>query len=828
MARLQPGATLSHYRILETLGEGGQATAYKALDLRLSRLVVIKILQSDLAASEAARRRFDREARLCSALDHPNICAVHDVGEEEGLCYIVMQFVEGRTLRQLVAGRSLELLGALSIAIQVADALAAAHARGIAHRDVKPANVIVRPGGQVTVLDFGLAKLLAGEDAAPRGRGPDEPVTELGVPYGSLGYGSPEQVSGDRVDHRTDLFSLGVVIYEMVTGQPPFRGRNRLEVLRAVVHDTPRPLAELRPGAPPRLQAILDRALAKDPRDRFPSMAAMRDELKAVMRQLTHETGLVPTETSATLVVPRRARSSWLLSGRLGRAFGRFRSGAGGYTPRPAADAGIGDRAARPAPWRPPSWGTETRRTVAVLPFKNLSGDPDANFYEVSLADAIITELAHLRSLVVRPSSYIAHYAGQPIDPRRVGDELAVAAVLIGSFIKGPDRFRVTAQFIATATGEILWSDKIDVRARDLITIQDTIAERVIDGLRLRLTAEEQERLERPLTRNAEAYECYLRGRDLLLQYILRTFDDADLDEAIGRFREALGRDPEFALAHAALGRCYVHHAQGYGGADYYRRAAAALGQALVLDPALVDARLQMVHVFLHRGDKDRAHATIAELRREAPNDPAVIFDAAMLYRLDGLYEKALHEYDRLLEINPRDIVIASYSRARVYTHQHQYERAIAELERARAVEPDHPLAKTFLAVAYFNQGRVDEAQPLVEEVLRQHPHLEGVKPVLAWCLSARGEHERARALITEGVKETAEADHDTAFWLAGFYALEGMADEAIDWVRRAIRLGNENYPLFADSRKLDRLRADPRFVELMAELKQRWEARRE
>jgi serine/threonine-protein kinase len=260
---------------------------------------------------------------------------------------------------------------------------------------------------------------------------------------------------------------------------------------------------------------------------------------------------------------------------------------------------------------------------------------------------------------------------------------------------------------------------------------------------------------------------------------------------------------------------------------EYFERAEAALRRALEIDPALVEARLQMVHVHQHRGDKEGAHAVIARLRREAPNDPAVIFDAAALYRLDGLYERALEEYDRLVAINPRDVVIASYSRARVYTHQRQYERAIAELERARGVEPEHPLVKTFLAVAYFNQGRVDDAQPLVEDVLRHHPHLEGVKPVLAWCLSARGEHERARALITEGVRETARADHDIAFWLAGFYALEGMTDEAIGWVRRAIELGNENYPLFADSGKLDSLRSDPRFAELMDELKQRWEARR-
>ncbi len=823
MALLEPGARLAHYRIVQTLGQGGQATAYKAEDLRLARLVVIKALRPDLGAEDGARRRFEREARLCSALDHPNICVIYDVGEAEGLHYIVMQYVEGPTLKELIAGRPLEVLSGLSVAIQIAEALAAAHAHGIVHRDVKPTNVIVTRSGQVKVLDFGLAKML---DRSPSGeRRRDDSVTELGVPYGSLGYGSPEPVPGARVEHRTDVFSLGAVIYELATGRCPFQGRNRLEVLRAVVHDMPPPITAVSPLAPPPLDAIIARALAKHPGERFPTMAAMRDELKTLMRQLSHETGLVPTEASTTLLVPRRARSAWLLSGGLGRVFGRRRERPASTIPPPASEAG----APAQRPWtgaRPPSWSRDTQKAIAVLPFKNLSGDPAAQFYEVSLADAIIAELAHLRALVVRPSSYIVRYAGQSPDPRQVGDELAVASILVGSFIRTPERLRVIAQLIGTERGEILWSDKIDIPARDVITVQDTIAARVIAGLRLSLTAEEQARIDRPLTRSAEAYECYLRGRDLLFRYILHSFDDSDLDAAITMFGDAIRLDPGFALAHAALGRCCVHHAQGYGGAEFFERAERSLRRALELDSTLVDARLQMVHVDLHRGDKERAHETIAQLRGEAPNDPAVIFDAAMLYRLDGLYEKALAEYDRLLEINPSDLVIASYSRARVYTHQRQYDRAIAELERARAVEPEHPLVKTFLAVAYFNQGRIDDAQPLVEEVLQQHPHLEGVKPVMGWCLSARGEHEGARALITDGVKETARADHDAAFWLAGFYALEGMVDQAIEWVQHAVRLGNENYPLFADSRKLDALRADSRFIALMAELKQRWEVR--
>jgi serine/threonine protein kinase/tetratricopeptide (TPR) repeat protein len=822
MAQLEPGATLSHYRILGPLGQGGQATAYKAEDLRLRRPVVIKVLRPELAQTDVARRRFDQEALLCAALEHPNVSAIYEVGESDGLLYIVMQFLEGRTVRELMNGRPLDVQSALSIAVQVADALAVAHDHGIVHRDIKPGNVIVSSTGQARVLDFGLAKMLGPDGAARPTQPGEEPATDLGVPYGSLGYGSPEQASGALVDHRSDIFSLGVLLYEMLTGLRPFRGRHLVQVLNAVINEAARPLRDLNPRLPPRLEAIVDRALAKDPSDRYQTIAALRDELKAVQRQLGANADAPATPA---LVSRRRARNPWFTGGPLGRVFSRMRTTTLPVSQEPRTDA-TPTRPSVPMA-RPASWGSETRRTVAVLPFKNLAHDPAVEFYGFSLADGVITELAHVESLVVRPSSYIAPYAGQDVDPRQVGEDLAVQAVLVGGFLKAPDRFRLTAQLIAAETGEILWSEKIDTPRDDLMGLQDLIAERVVAGLKVRLSAEEQAQIERPATRDARAHEFYLRGRDTLFRYTLRTLDEADLEEAIRMFNEAVGLDPEYARAHTALGRCYIQHAQGYGGPEYFVLAERALKRALDIDPRMVDARLQMVYVDLHHGDKERAHEAIDQLSQEAGNDPAVLFVAGMLYRLDGLYGQALAQYDRLLELNPKDIVLVSYNRARVYTHQRDYDRAIAELQQARRVEPDHPLLKTFLAVAHFNRGDLDAAQPLIEEVLRQHPHLDGVQPVLAWCLSARGQHERARALITDRVRETATADHDIAFWLASFYGMEGMADEAIEWVRKAIQLGNENYPLFAESRKLDNLRADPRFQALLEDLRWRWEARR-
>jgi serine/threonine protein kinase/tetratricopeptide (TPR) repeat protein len=841
MALLAPGTTFSHYRIIEQLGKGGQATAYKAEDLRLHRLVVIKALLPELAATETARRRFQREARLASALDHPNIATIYDIGETDGLCYIVMQFVEGRTLKQLLGGQPLNHLSALSIAVQVADALIVAHARGIVHRDIKPSNIIANDAGQVKVLDFGLAKMLSTEERdADSADQNEQTMTEVGVPYGTMGYGSPEQATGEKVDHRTDIFSLGVVFYEMLTGQQPFKGRHRIEILHAVINAAPRPAAEVNPRVPVALQATLDRAMAKEPADRYRSMTEFRDELRDLMQRIGPGGSAPPQSAPLFVPPPARQSSSWRLSGTLGRVFGRLRQSTSAPPPSAPVPESSGSPAASDSsdqqhsgasqssrnPSRPPSWGTETKQTIAVLPFRNLSGDAAANFYEFSLADGIITELAHLRSLVIRPSNYIVGYTGQNVDPRQVGEELAVNSVLTGSFIKTPERFRVTTQLVETETGKILWCEKIDIAARDLLTIQDTIAEHIIAGLKLNLSEEEQEKIERPLTRSAEAYEFYLRGRDLLFQYISRSFDDHELELAIRMFEEAIRLDPQFARAHSGLGRCYVHHAQGYGGEQYYQLAETSLRRALELDPELAGARLQMVYIYLHHGEKDRALATLADVRRDAPSDPTVFIVAAMLYRLNGLYEKALRQYERLLELNPRDIVMASYNRARIYNYQGRYDEAVEELESVRANEPEHPLIKTFLAISYFNQGRIDEAQALVGEVLAQHPHFDGLQVLRAWCWSAQGDHEEARALITPRVAETAAADHDISFWLASFYAMEGMRDQAIEWVERAIKLGNENYPLFAHNARLDNLRGEERFKTILEDLHARWEAR--
>ncbi len=805
------GAQLGNYRILEKIGAGGQGTVYKATDTKLGRSVVIKVLPPELTAKEANLKRFEREARLASALDHPNICTIFDLNEIDGVNFIVMQYVEGKNVRQLVNGRPLDLRSALSIAIQVADALAAAHARGIIHRDIKAGNVMVTTHGQVKILDFGLAKLLDDEGMGPGGIHHTD-LTEVGVPYGTATYAAPEQARGERVDERADIFSTGVLIYEMLTGIWPFQGTTSIDVRHAVLHEEPQPLSEARPGdTPPRLQEILDRALAKDRRQRYQKAAELRNDLRAVMRDV--ESG-VPTFTEPIApVTPRHLTGT----GRMGRALSWLRAVSGSEQKTTAQR--MPRSTSEPSQDTPAtSIGDRERKSVAILPFKNVSNDPDAGFYEFSLADAVITELARVRSLVVRPSSEIVKYQGIQVDPRQAGREMSVGAVLSAGFLRAGQRIRVTAQLVDVNTGDLLWSDRIDTDATDIISVQDTITQEICDGLRLELSSDEKDQLEQGKTANAEAYEEYLRGRDCLGRFIYHSIARGDIDAAIEHFQRATELDPSFALAQSALGGAYANRVRkGLGETDDNARAEKAFARALAIDPKLLEPRMHMIFVYMARGEKEKARRTAEELRDEAPNDVGVHFARAVLARLDGNYEKALRCLDRMARLNPAERVVVSYNRARIFMYQARYADALAELDEGAKVEPGHPLIKAFRARVLYYSGETVRAADLLAQVFAEHPGLEGVRPIYATVLLALGRDEEARQQMTDDIKETASTDHDVAYWLASAYALAGERNEAFEWLRRAIKLGNENKPWFERDKNWDTLRDDPEYQSIIA-----------
>ena len=463
------------------------------------------------------------------------------------------------------------------------------------------------------------------------------------------------------------------------------------------------------------------------------------------------------------------------------------------------------------------SLGDRERKSVAILPFRNVSSDPQSSFYEFSLADAVITELARVRSLVVRPSSEIVKYQGVQIDPRQAGREMSVAAVLSAGFLRAGDRIRVTAQLVDVDSGDLLWSDRIDADATDIINVQDTITQEICEGLRLELTTDEKDRLEQQKTANAEAYEEYLRGRDCLGRFIYHTIARRDIDKAIEHLERAAYLDPSFALAHSALGKAYANRViKGTGERGDYAAATEAFNKALALDPGLLEARRHMVLIHLSRGEKRRARETAEQLAREAPNDSGVHFARGVVARLDGNYEKALRCFERMARLNPAERVVASYNRARIFTYQGLFEKALAELDEGAIIEPDHPLIKTFRARALYYHGEPVKAAEILEQVLEQQPQLDGIRPIYATFLSALGFSEEARAQLTDEVKKTADTDHDVAYWLASAYAMEGERDEALKWLRRAIALGNENKRWFERDKNWDSLREDPEYQEIV------------
>ena len=804
------GSQINQYKIQEKIGSGGQGTVYRALDTKLNRTVVIKILPPELTQKTANFKRFEREAQLCSQLDHPNICTIYDFNEANGVFYIAMQYVAGKNVRQLVSGRPLELRSALSIAIQVTDALAYAHSKNIIHRDIKAGNIMVTPDGQAKVLDFGLAKLLEDEKADEH-RGLDRTeITELGIPYGTATYAAPEQAKGERADERSDIFSTGVLLYEMLTGIWAFQGKTVIDVRHQVLYGTPKPLVEQRREAlPPGLQPIVDKALQKEPKNRYQKISQMRDDLRNVLQEIA----------GAQLMAGDTYTPNHLDGGVFKRAINWF---TGKSTPE-VTSAALTPSISNPPSTAPDmsitSTGTE-KKSVAILPFTNLSGEPGSNFYEFALADAVITELAQLRSLIVRPSSVIAKYQGKEIDPREAGRELRVHAVLSAGFLRSGEKLRVTAQLLDVLTGEIIWSDRIDAEGSDILTLQDGIAQRILEGLRLELSDNEQEKLGRRMTDNAEAWEEYLRGRDNFGRFIFRTLSSEDVNAAIQNFRNAIELDSHFALAYSGLGACYANRFfKGLGEPEDYTLAETAFSKAFFYDPNVVEARVLMTMIYMARGEKKKARAEIELLQKQFPNEAPLYFMKGVINRLDGNYEDSLKAFEKLSRLDPAARAVCAYNRARIFIYKREYDQAIKEIERGEKSEPDHPMLKIFRSGVYYYRGDKQMAIDLMQKVLEEHPNMDGIRPLYAIYLAGSGRDEEARAQLSEDALALAKSDHDMAYWVGSTYSILGEKDLAFKWLNRAVKLGNQNKPHFEHDKSLDPLRDDPRFAELMAKV---------
>lgn len=748
----RPKQQIGNYFLVKRLGRGGFGEVWLAE--RRTKFVTTKVAVKLPLDEQVDYDLIKQEAELWEqASGHPNVLPIIEADEYDGQVVIVSEFAPDGSLEDFLnkAGGSLAVKQAIEITVGILSGLEFLHSKQIIHRDLKPANVLLQ-GDTPRLADFGISRLMKVESAS---------LNIAGTPF----YMSPEAFDRKR-NAQTDIWAVGVMLYQMIAGKLPFPSGNIAEMMAAIVMREPEPLP---PQIPTVLRQIVATALAKSPAERYLTASQIKQDLNNFLYQISLQSELTPTLEFSAVKNPTV------------------------------------------------SFSDAEKKTLAILPFKNLSGDAASQFYEFSLADAVTTELARLRSLIVRPSSVIARYQDKQIDPCEAGKEMRVHAVLSAAFIHAGTRLRVTAQLLDVLTGDIIWSDRIDSDANDVFALQDKITQRILEGLECNLSIGEQEQFGQRPTNNNEAYEEYLRGREKLSRFMFRTLSLADCNAAIESFKLATELDSKFAAAWNGLGHCYANKVLKYmGDLKDYSRAKEALTRTLELDPSIVNARVLMCCIGLANGEKKRVRQEVDYLYKQFPNDAAVHFIKGCFYRLDGEYEESLKSWDRLERLDPSATVFVSWSRARIYFLQGDNERALKELDYGFAVEPNHPMLKFFQAQFLFYQGAAEAAARIMYEILDEHPHLKGLRPLLAILLAAQNKPEEARKTLSKQVVEMGYADYDIAYWIASAHSLLGERDLAFEWLERAVELGIEDLNWLGTDKTLDSLRDDQRYNELI------------
>jgi serine/threonine-protein kinase len=780
---------------------------YLANDTLFQRPVVLKILRTGLLTVEQMRSTVLREARLASAIEHPNVCGIYEVGESGDEGYIAMQYVPGQSLDELIARGPASLQLLLSVGIQIADGLQAAHTLGIFHRDLKPQNVMLTDGGLVKILDFGLARRLHPGDTS---FDPSRPVlardASVAATYtargGTIRYMAPEQFVTGQSSVQSDVWALGVILYELASGRHPFARPDDedFKAIRAIQFLEPPDLSQIVPEISPELKSVIASCLEKTPSARYASAAEVREALKTIMKALQIETGVIPGEAAANL--PTTAdEAEKRATGFLSMLAERFRESAG-------------DR-------------TQTNFLV-VLPFANLGATEVAPLYGFALADAIAARLARIPALVVRPSSTLMSLPIATMDPLAVGQKLLVSFVLAGNFSRSANGFDMNWQLLDVASQCVRSGGAIRVASLDLIAVQTEISNEVfaaLHGLSAGDQIDSPRTPLRPVQNEASLAgalsEKYLQGRALLSSFMVRTGSRGDLDRAHALLSNVTVGVARFAPAWTGLGIAELQYARhGFGGQIHVMRARRAFDEALKLDPASTEANLYRIYMLLSRGEKESARHGIANLLAGAANDWNVHMVAGIALRGDGMYDEALAHFSRALKLNPANAPILYNHRARVYHYQNQIELAGDELEKGLALEPRHPLLRTSAGYQQMRLGNLDKAIEILEGVIRDDESLRIAVPTLALCYVQAGARERAAALLKDDTLAGAEADSEMAYRLATYFAVEGDSSEALHWLRRAIYLGNENYPWFQKNPAWNNLRTNADFERILEDLK--------
>jgi len=797
--------TIAHYEIQRRLGAGGSGVVYVANDTLLERPVVLKMLHTGLLTAEQMRSTVLREARLASAIEHSNVCAIYEVGESGDEAYIAMQFVPGQPLDELIARGPASLQLVLSAGIQIADGLQAAHALGIFHRDLKPQNVMLTAGGLVKILDFGLARRLTQEDTHFDSAKPASAIgasTTYTARGGTIRYMAPEQFVTGQSSAQSDVWALGVILYELASGKHPFAppDADESQAIRAIQFLEPPDLNEVVPGVSPELRSVIAACLEKTPGARMASAAEVREALKTIMKAQQLETGIVPGDAAASLpeAGPEAEKRAKNLLSMLAE---RFRESGGEHA---------------------------AKNSLVVLPFANLGAREAAPLYGYALADAIAARLARIPSLVVRPSSALMPLQIAQMDPLAVGEKLLASFVLAGSFVRSETGFDLNWQLLDVASQSVRTGGSIRVVSLDLIAVQTEISNEVFAALQGMRAGErpgqafDSARLPlRDGTLPGPASEEYLQARALLSSFMMHTGSRADLDRAHALFISVTGSNGGFAPGWSGLAIAELEYTRhGFGGQIHAMRARRAFDEALKLDPASAEANLYRIYMLLSRGEKESARHGIANLLTSAANDWNVHLLAGLALRGDGMYAEALSEFSRALKLNPANAAILYNHRARVHHYQDQLDRAGGELEKGLALEPQHPLLRTSAGYQQMRAGNLGEAIGILEKVIADDPLMRIAVPTLAMCYVQAGARERGAALLRDETLAAAEADSEMAYRLATYFAADGDSSEALHWLRRAIYMGNENYPWFQKNPMWNNLRTNADFERILEDLK--------
>ena len=782
---LESGGRFARFVIVSRLGAGGMGQVYLAEDPQLRRKVALKTLLPEVAADQEMVQRFKHEALAASALNHPNILTIHEVGEHGGTHFIVSEYVDGQTVRDKLRDGKFPVQQAVDIAIQIAAGLEAAHAAGITHRDIKPENVIVRNDGLVKLVDFGIARMI--EERPGRAPLPDRLSitsgfkTKPGILIGTAKYMSPEQARGRELDARTDLFSLGAVMYEMLCGRAPFEGSSDSELIAEVIKTDPRPLHEVEPAVAVALSRVVAKSMSKDRELRYRSASELLTDLRMYREK---------SESQARLNTSKHGLRHW-----------RWRNAAALLV---ALAAVLGGGAYE---WRNLIGNSSSRRpqSLAILPFRNIKQDPATDFLGYSLADAVITKMGYVNSIIVRPSSSIDRYRNQIIDPRKVAAELNVDALLTGSFVKDGDDLRINTQLIDARHVSILWRDTIDVKYEKLLTVQDRVAQQIIAGLALNLSPVEAGHLKLDNPTNASAYESYLRGVDL---YALNDFSNA-----IDELEKSARMNPGYALTWAHLGRAYATNASlQFGGRQQYRTALEAYRRAIQLNPALIEPRVYMANLFTDTGRVEDAVPLLRTALSENENSAEAHWELGYAYRFGGLLRESATESERARQLDPK--VKINSSALNTFLYLGEYDKFLASLpvhDSAYIVfyrgfgdyyKKDFARAANYFDHAFDLDGSLLQAN--VGKALA-----DGIRHGQRAGLDLLGKTEKR-------IRETGLSDAEGIYKVSQAYAVLGDSNSSLRLLKATIEGGFFPYPYLRTDPLTASLHGNRQFDELM------------